>query len=81
MEETVWVYIIKGENGRHYTGITNDLDRRIREHRGGQSRSTRKYGKIDIVWIQGYESREEARKIEVKIKSQGAGRWLKTYGG
>jgi putative endonuclease len=27
-----WVYIIESENGRLYTGITNDLERRFKEH-------------------------------------------------
>lgn len=77
---TFWIYILRMDNGNYYTGITNDLDRRVREHRNGGSKSTRRYLPVEIVWIKIVESREEARKLEVKIKSRGARRFLKTYG-
>lgn len=80
-ELAIWVYIIRGENGLHYTGMTKDLDRRIREHRNGASKSTRRYGKIEILWVQVYASRKIAREMEVLIKKKGAARFIKTYGG
>ena len=79
--ETVYVYILKGENGKHYTGITSDPVRRMTEHRNGHSRSTKYYGELDIEWMKGYSDRERAREIEVMIKKKGAGQFLRTYGG
>jgi predicted GIY-YIG superfamily endonuclease len=79
--EIVWVYILKGENGKHYTGITNNFTRRILEHKNGQSRSTRNYGKLTIEWLTECRGRREARRLEVLIKRKGAGQFLKTYGG
>ena len=78
--DTVWVYIIKGENGMHYTGMTNDPVRRMMEHRNGQSRSTRWYGELTVEWMKGYIGRAEAREMEVLIKKKGARQFLKTYG-
>lgn len=80
MEQTIWVYIIKSEQGRHYTGITNDIFRRFREHKGGLSKSTARFRSIELVWLKGYSNRERAREIEVRIKKKGAARWMKVYG-
>ncbi len=77
---TFWVYILRMKNGKYYTGITNDLDRRVTEHKQGRSKSTRRYLPVEIMWVRICNSREAARKLEVKIKSRGARRFLKTYG-
>ena len=79
--ETVWVYILKGENGRHYTGMTNNPVRRMAEHANGESKSTKWIGTLSLEWMKGYSNRERAREIEVLIKKKGAGQFLKTYGG
>ena len=79
--EVVSAYILKGENGKHYTGITNDLKRRLKEHQAGQCKSTRKYGKLKLIWRERFVTRWEARAREVLIKKKGAGQYLKTYGG
>ncbi|MEL6304139.1 MAG: GIY-YIG nuclease family protein, partial [Bacteroidota bacterium] len=34
------VYILKCSDGEHYTGLTNNLQRRLKEHREGKSFST-----------------------------------------
>ena len=79
-EVIIWLYIIRGEQGRYYTGITNDIDRRLKEHRSGASKSTVRYGEIELVWTKTFRDRKEARDWEVMIKKKGAKRWLKTYG-
>ena len=34
--KTYWVYMMQSTNGRAlYTGVTNNLDRRVREHKEG----------------------------------------------
>ena len=30
-----WVYIVKCKDGKYYTGVTNNLDRRLKEHNEG----------------------------------------------
>ena len=79
MEVIIWLYIIRGSNGMYYTGITNDIGRRLKEHRGGGSRSTRRYGVIELIWTKTFRDRKEARQWEVRVKQKGAKRWLKTY--
>lgn len=81
VEAVIWVYIIRGSRGKYYTGMTNDIARRMSEHKGGQSRSTKSYGDIELVWTKGFKDRKEARSMEVMIKKKGAKGWLKTYVG
>ena len=39
-----WVYILRGASGRFYIGSTTDLNRRLEQHRNGQTYSTRRLG-------------------------------------
>lgn len=80
MDTLIWIYILRGENGKYYTGITNDLGRRIKEHRAGSSRSTRHYGPLTIEWTHTVTDRKQARELEVLIKRKGARQFIKTFG-
>ncbi len=80
-EAVIWVYVIRSREGKYYTGITNDIARRLKEHRSGASRSTRNYREIELVWTKTFKDRQAARTMEIVIKKKGAGRWLKVYGG
>jgi len=77
----IWLYVIRSLEGKYYTGITNDISRRLKEHRGGESKSTKNYRGIELVWTKVFRDRKEARAMEVRIKKRGAARWLKVYGG
>ena len=52
-----------------YTGITNDLERRVKVHNSGKGA---KYVKtrlpVKLVWSVESENRSEASKLEIKIK-------------
>ena len=77
-EAVIWLYVIRSREGKYYTGITNDIVRRLKEHKNGVSKSTRNYRGIELVWTKTFSERKEARVWEVRIKKKGAGRWLKT---
>ena len=65
-----YVYIIRCEDKSLYTGITNDLERRFKEHKnktGGHYTSSHKVEKI--VHTEKFKNRSEALKREAKIKS------------
>jgi len=68
-----WVYVIKGEKGIFYKGFTNNLERRLMEHANGKTETTRRMGKLELVFVQVCDTRAEARELEKYLKS-GIGR-------
>jgi predicted GIY-YIG superfamily endonuclease len=65
-----WVYLLRGSNGRHYLGSTNDLARRLQEHRTGKTYSTRRLGReIELVGSLECRSLDEARVLERRLKA------------
>ncbi|HEV7701852.1 MAG TPA: GIY-YIG nuclease family protein [Candidatus Paceibacterota bacterium] len=65
------VYIVRCCDGSFYTGITNDLERRLQQHNGerwGGARYTRGRGPVELIYIKKYETRSEAAKFEYQIK-------------
>ena len=76
----VWVvYVLRSKkDGRFYVGMTSSLERRVKEHNGGQNRSTRSRAPFEVIYLERCGSRAEARKREKYLKS-GVGReFLKT---
>ncbi len=64
-----YVYIVQCKNGSLYTGITNNLQRRLDEHRKGKGGSyTHSFGAIDIVYREKQPVKSEALKREAQIK-------------
>src|SRR6185436_3907401 len=65
------VYIVKCNDGTLYTGITNDLERRLRQHNGnmwGRAKYTRGRGPVQLMYVEKYATRKEAAKREYEIK-------------
>ncbi len=77
--DRVFVYILRLDRKNYYTGITGRLKDRMREHKKGESKSTRMFKRKELVWLSEYETRGEARELEVRIKKRGAKRFMKTY--
>ena len=65
-----YVYILATRrNGTLYIGMTDDLVRRVWEHRiGAVPGFTRKYGVKMLVWYEQHETRETAFHRERQIK-------------
>lgn len=74
--EYIVVYIISTHYGTFYTGITNNLIRRWKEHRKGKSSYLRRYKPKEVVHIEYFKTRSEAHKKEVRIKKTGANKYL-----
>lgn len=64
MGEWWYVYILKDENNRFYKGLTNNLERRLKQHIIGQNKTTKKMSKISLVHVEICKTRLEARKLE-----------------
>jgi putative endonuclease len=76
-----YVYILFSESlQRYYTGSTDDIARRIKEHNKGKSLFTSRGSPWVIKYQQEFGSRDEASQKEKQIKKRGAGRYLKDMG-
>ena len=62
------VYIIKNNKGRLYIGSTDNLERRLRQHKSGCTQTTRNMGEIELVFRQNFENLKMARIIERRLK-------------
>ena len=64
-----WVYMLHCRGGVFYTGHTDDLDRRIAEHKSGLVRGfTSDKLPVELVWSQDFPNRYEALAAERQIK-------------
>lgn len=69
-----YTYVLKSlKNGRCYTGSTSNLDRRLREHNKGKTKSIRFNGPFELIYKEQYNTRLEAVRRELFLKS-GKGR-------
>ena len=76
MSKGFYVYILASQpNGTLYVGVTNDLSRRVGEHKSRASPGfTRKYGVDKQVYFDPYDSIIQAREAEYKLK-----RWRRAW--
>ena len=65
-----YVYIVANRrNGTIYTGSTDDLGKRIGEHKDKTRQGfTKTYGCDQLVWFESFPSRDEAFHRERRIK-------------
>jgi len=64
-----YVYVIKSEkDGTTYIGYTEDLERRIKEHNQGKTKSIKHKIPYKLVYKEEFELKSEARKREIILK-------------
>ena len=69
-----YVYVLKSiEKSRYYIGHSSNLERRVSEHNAGKTRSTKAYRPWKLVYFEKFESKSEAYKREMEIKSHKSG--------
>jgi putative endonuclease len=65
------VYILKSVNKNwYYVGSTNSIERRLKEHQSGKSKSTKPYLPIELVFRKEFLTEREARGYERKLKQK-----------
>lgn len=65
-----WVYIVECADGTLYTGITNDLERRVGEHNAGTgARYTRSRRPVVVRYVEPQPDRSHASAREHRIKA------------
>lgn len=64
-----YVYILSSRSGVLYTGVTNDLVRRVHEHKAGEVPGfTRQYRVNRLVYYESFADVNEAIAAEKRIK-------------
>ncbi|MFA5174816.1 MAG: GIY-YIG nuclease family protein [Patescibacteria group bacterium] len=74
------VYILKDENGKLYKGFTNNLNRRLSEHKRGKTKTTARMKNLEVIYTEVYNDFDVARKRELYFKSAAGRRFLKKLG-
>lgn len=65
------VYILRTSKNTLYTGITNNLDKRLSEHKTHSKKSAkymRAFESFNLVYTEKYNTKSEALKREIEIK-------------
>jgi putative endonuclease len=66
---TWFVYLLECSDGSYYTGITNDLERRVKQHnKGVGAKYTKGRGPVNLKCYLSTATKSEALKLEYKIK-------------
>ena len=69
MEKKWFVYILECGDGSYYTGVTNDVDKRMKVHAEGKgSKYVYKKGFGKLLFARPCENKSDACKCEYEIK-------------
>jgi putative endonuclease len=68
--------LLSKKTHRYYTGSTDDVENRIREHNSGETKSIRNGIPWNVIHIEQFETRAEAVRKEKQIKARAAKRYL-----
>lgn len=73
-----FVYILQSEKDNNfYTGYTNDLERRLKEHNDGKVKSTSYRRPLQIVYFEASLNQKDALKREKYLKTTYGKRYIK----
>jgi putative endonuclease len=65
-----YVYVIEStDQVFRYTGVTNNLERRLKEHNNREEPSTKAYAPLELIFYEGYRSKSDAKRREEYLKS------------
>lgn len=66
------VYILRTSSNTLYIGQTNNLEKRLKEHKSKSSKSAkyvRKFTSVELVYSEDYSTRKEAMNREYQLKT------------
>jgi len=64
-----FIYIVECRDSTYYTGMSNDLSKRIATHNSGKGAAyTRGRGPVQLIYSEKFNSKSEALKREIVIK-------------
>ena len=74
-------YILRCSDNTRYTGWTNDIEARLAAHNSGQgAKYTRGRRPVELVYLERFDTRQEAMRREVYIKRLSRADKLKLIG-
>ena len=69
MVHKAYMYVVECRDGSYYTGYTTDVKKRIAVHNSGKgAKYTRARLPVKLIYVQGFDSKEEAMSAEVLLK-------------
>lgn len=69
MDTTWYLYILQCGDGSLYTGVTNDVEKRLEAHRQGKgAKYTRGRGPLQLVYQETCQGRSHALQREIQVK-------------
>ena len=78
VNELNYTYILECKDGTLYTGWTNNLEKRVKDHNEGKgAKYTKARRPVSLVYYEEFESKEEAMKREYAIKQMSRSEKLK----
>jgi putative endonuclease len=65
-----YVYVLNSKTKKYiYVGLTNNLKRRIHQHQTGREKTTRPYRPFEVLKVETFPDRIQARQREKYLKS------------
>jgi putative endonuclease len=69
MEHKYWVYIVSSGSGTLYIGVTNNIERRMREHKSGEFKGFASTYRCDrLVYYESFDEIQKAIGREKQLK-------------
>jgi putative endonuclease len=74
------VYVLRSIQRKYlYVGLSNNIERRVKQHQEGREQTTRPYRPFELVYNEQFHTRQEARARERYLKSGSGKEWLKMH--
>jgi len=71
------VYVLIDENKKLYKGMTNNLERRLMDHKRGHTTTTRRMKNVELAYKEEFDNFKDARRRELYFKTAAGRRFLK----
>ena len=74
LPKTYYVYLLTLHKSKYlYIGCTNNLEKRMKEHKTGKVFSTNRYLPVNLIYYETYISKLDAFNREKALKNYGSG--------
>ena len=71
MDRRLFVYIVKCKDDSYYTGLTNNVEKRVVEHNSGLDENSYTYSRrsVKLLYSQEFSDMNQAIRFEKQVKS------------